>query len=71
VEAEVQARPTRRRSSADKVGGVGRLSSGLEVVGAKADLDPTVGMWLATDDNREAMLIVCLDHCSDLHWLYI
>jgi hypothetical protein len=71
VEAEVHARPTRRRSSGDKVGGVGRLSSGLEVVGAEADLDPTVGMWLATDDNREDMSIACLDHCSDLHWLYL
>ena len=39
------------------------------MVGAEADLDPTVGMWLATDDKREDMLIACLDHCSDLHWL--
>lgn len=67
----MQARPTRRRSSGDKVGGVGRLSSGLEVIGAEADLDPTVGMWLATDDNREDMLIACLESWSYLYWLYL
>lgn len=54
VEADVQARPRRSRVEGDKVGGVGRLSSGF---GADdAALDPPVGIWLATEDNKEDIL---------------
>ena len=56
VEADTQARPTRRRVEGDKVGGVGRLSSGFGAADADVALWPAAGMWLATEDNRDDIL---------------
>lgn len=60
VDVDVQAKPTRRRVEGDKVGGVGRWSSGL-APDCVPDLG-TVGTWLAIEDRMPVILVVIYNY---------